>query len=178
MKRWAILFVIFIFSCATLLGANHSSNSKQEGLKISLDNGVFKINGIELILPVMSKHVKAILGKPNKVYSLKNTVSKYDEFGLTMYQSLNSELVNAFCIYFDYEDVEMLPKKMFSGSLLIDGVNVTGDLKREEAPNFFLKNNMTNEDGLLVGESNGIDFMLKFSESSGNLVYLMIYKED
>ena len=78
-----------------------------------------------------------ILGKPDRVVNLKNTIYTYDDLGIILYQKPNSNVIKGVKITYGGHRFKFSSNEYFSGKIFIGGDEINEDYPKES---IFLNN--------------------------------------
>jgi hypothetical protein len=90
------------------------------------------INGTPFSMPASRADIIKVLGEPNRIAPLYNTILTWDELGLYAYEDPKTGGIHEVSIALDREPFKFCPAKLFSGVLRVDGVAVTASSTVEE----------------------------------------------
>jgi hypothetical protein len=107
--------------------AEQPANVEPGKLQVEFTKGAVVLNGTKLTIPFQRKDLVKLLGNPDREAKLANTILTWDELGIHAYQTLNKEEINALQVTFDRQRLNFTPKKLFSGSLKVEGAPVTAE---------------------------------------------------
>lgn len=94
--------------------------------EIKLDETDLYINGTKLTLPVKPDTLVELLGKASRVVPTEvNTIWVWDDLGVLAYQPPNVDVAKSVNIALGPRDYEFWPKKVFQGTLTLDGAPIT-----------------------------------------------------
>jgi hypothetical protein len=127
--------LLYVLGCgiAFLLTAPNARGDAPEPAKVSVEfaNDAVVINGTKLLLPIQRKDLIRILGKPDREIDLATTALTWDNLGIHALQTRRAETIEAIQIDLAPEGYAFTPKKMFSGSLKVEGATITAGSKIE-----------------------------------------------
>jgi hypothetical protein len=137
------------FGCALPAPADEAPPRKEPGkLQVEIAGGTVTVNGTKLSLPIERKDLIRLLGKPSREMELANTILTWDDLGIHAYQVLNTEKVRAIQVTLDPETYRFSPKKVFSGSLKVEGAVVTAESTIKDINRAMKQGTFRKEEGL------------------------------
>lgn len=95
-------------------------------LVINIADTNWTINGVAFTVPCHLVAFEKAFGKPDRVFKGKNTIYTWDKLGIYCYAKAKTQTIDCFSIrsaHGDMDDMEYLPKNLFSGTLTFGGKN-------------------------------------------------------
>lgn len=100
-------------------------NGVTPNVMIEVADGSVVLNGTRLSPPIERKDLDRLLGKPDRETSRATTILTWDDLGIRALQARGTERIVAIHVELDHEDLDVSPKKIFTGTVKIQGVAVT-----------------------------------------------------
>lgn len=116
-----------LFACLGLATTPMRADDRPAKPVVAISGESLSINGKTLTLPCEKKDLVAALGKPDRVAKLANTMLTWDELGVFAYMKPDTTQVTLLSIALDRDTPSFWPKKVFAGTLTVDGATVTAD---------------------------------------------------
>jgi hypothetical protein len=102
-----------------------STQAAKDKLTIEISGASLSINGKDVPLPIDTEKLFELLGRPDRVSPLYNTIYTWDEKGVFAYERPDGVQVFQISIAIGSIKFEYWPSQAFSGVLTIDGARIT-----------------------------------------------------
>lgn len=122
------IFVAPLDPTASNAHAQQPAKVEPSKLQVNFTKGTVVINGTKLTVPFPRKALVKLLGNPDRETKLFfNTILTWDDLGIHAYQTPDKEEIGTLHVTIDREELDFSPKKLFSGTVKIEGFVVTAD---------------------------------------------------
>lgn len=165
MKRIFLLLMLGVFSVFTTLNA---------ATTITLNSGTLKVNTKTLSTPWTFAQFKNALGKSDRVFDGYNTIHTYDDKGIILYQTPDTETVSAFNAYYGKENHDFSPSGRYDGSIKIENTEITkymtiSAIKRKLPKYNFVESYAST---IFRGEYKGVYVFVQYNDAIDEITYV------
>jgi hypothetical protein len=166
---WLVLLLGHLFLSAYL-------NDPIRPLNIRINNGEFKIDKLIVSENWYLPPLKNKLGTPEKIIKGVNNTYTYTEFGLVLFEGIDS-ILNEIQIFYNLQNpTNVSPYSVYRGDLKIDKLRVDRNLTKDLMTSSLIKWNPSPSFSphLYRAEKDGIYLYFEFTEDEKNLVKVSI----
>ena len=112
---------LFILFCVI------NTNASAQNIKIEIKSDSLFFNSKKITKECKMSYFQTIVGKSYRTFDGENIVWTYDDLGFRVYfNPKDSALVSIELVFKNADDLDIQPKKLFLGDLLINNIHVTG----------------------------------------------------
>lgn len=107
-------------SLSIVLCASHAAGGSPAYIAVEIRQGTVFIEGNRVTRETTLSEYQAILGKPDRVTRLQNSIHTYDDLGILLYQRPGEETVLSISLDLVKSNYKFSPKKSSQGIFIVD----------------------------------------------------------
>ena len=148
--------LLAFYSCAFICwltpirSADDAVPVEPQKVQVVFDGKVTAINDTKVPLPTTRAELTKLFGEPTRVLKLAYTILTWDEHGVYATENPKTVKVEAFTVALDERAYKYWPKKMFAGTVQVNGASITAhstidDINRALKEKAFVRNKVVED---------------------------------